>query len=344
MNGDKNKGEEFKKLVTLSDGKYWLPVRLENIYTAVTEIYPNGIYEDVNRVFGTGKRVLNIRFDYECFENDDVEDAVELWIAVYRIGQAEPVWVESIRLDEEESRFSVSADTELQAGGQFIFISNVGMDNSMASSEMTDNCVMQLPMGIRYDFAVEPSGDGLVHPELKELRLNQHSFSEWKEKHLEHYIESITIDAELVFEKPFDWTGNFLEIEVFDESLNRIARSGYFNDKGHADLIGYFPIMDGEFRFIILHNLTPIFCGSFVSSSGICHVDSLQECGIDSELVDVLATPYKKYQLKFNSTAYGRRLRFLEDIVMWGDDDTVLEGDRLERELERLGMNSDKEF
>ncbi|MBQ2886843.1 MAG: hypothetical protein IJE43_24280, partial [Alphaproteobacteria bacterium] len=69
MNGSANKWEDTpKELIKLCDGEYWLPVNSFEIYFKVSDIYPNGSWNDCKRVFGTGKQTLNIEIEYDYIE------------------------------------------------------------------------------------------------------------------------------------------------------------------------------------------------------------------------------------------------------------------------------------
>lgn len=78
MNGSVNRWDNFpKELVSLCDGDYWLPASSSKIYATVTDFYPNGLWNDYKRVFGTGKQALNMYLEYDDFEEDDY---VEIWV------------------------------------------------------------------------------------------------------------------------------------------------------------------------------------------------------------------------------------------------------------------------
>ena len=60
----------LKELVKLCDGEYWLPVNSSDIYLKVSDISPNGSWNDCKRVFGTGKQTLNIEIEYDYIEKE----------------------------------------------------------------------------------------------------------------------------------------------------------------------------------------------------------------------------------------------------------------------------------
>lgn len=78
-----------KERVKLCDGEYWLPVNSAEIYFKVLDIYPNGLWNDCKRVFGTGKQTLSIEIGYDHLEEEI--DNEEVWMAIYRIGHPKPL-------------------------------------------------------------------------------------------------------------------------------------------------------------------------------------------------------------------------------------------------------------
>lgn len=332
MNGSTNKWEvTSKELVTLCDGEYWLPVNSSEIYFKVSDIYPNGSWNDCKRVFGTGKQNLSIEIEYDYLEEE--KDYEEVWMAIYRVGHPKPLWADVIELDECEAYLTVKAEMESEPGLYFIMINHVELDETMGGYEYMKENAIQLPYGVRYDFIVEPDGCSLIHPEIRKMRFTPRPLSEWKKKVYEHYLEGITMDVQLFFQKPFDLTGNYIQIEVFDESLNWIAWSDYASDEGHINVLGFYPILDGEYKFVVLHNRIPFFCGDFVCCDGICTVGQMTKWVDDKVLYDVLASRSHANDLNFKASAYGRRLRLLEDILVWEVDYSCLEGDCLEKML-----------
>ena len=87
----------LKELVKLCDGEYWLPVNSSDIYLKVSDISPNGSWNDCKRVFGTGKQTLNIEIEYDYIEKEKNNE--EVWMAIYRVGHPEPLWADVIKLD-----------------------------------------------------------------------------------------------------------------------------------------------------------------------------------------------------------------------------------------------------
>ena len=337
MNGSANKWEVTpKELVKLCDGEYWLPVNSSEIFFRVLDIYPNGSWNDCKRVFGTGKQTLSIEIEYDYLEEE--KDDEEVWMAIYRMGHPKPLWADVIKLDEYDSTLTIEAEMESESGLHFIMINHVELDvdDTMEGYENMKENAIQLPYGVRYDFIVEPDGCNLIHPEIRKIRLTPRPLSEWKKKVYEHYLVGTTMDVQLLFQKPFDLTGNYLQIEVFDESLNWIAWSDYASDEGHINVLGFYPILDGEYKFVVLHNRTPFFCGDFVCCDGICTVGRMTEWVDGNILDDVLNLRSHANDLKFNSTVYGRRLKILEDIVFWRSDESSLEGDYLDKLLTEI--------
>lgn len=332
MNENINKLEVASRgLFILCDGDYWLPVCSSEIYINVSDIYPNGFWNNQKRVFGTGKQSLNICFEYDFSEEE--KDRQEVWIAVFRVGQPIPLWGDVIKLDEYKLFVDIHAEMVLDTGLHFIVISHARLDNKIEQYENMIENAIQLPYGIRYDFIVESDGSSLIHPEIRKIQFTPRPLSEWKKMVKEHYIEGITLNAQLDFQKPYDLTNNYLQIEIFDESLNWIAWSDYASDEGHINVFGFYPILDGEYKFVVLHNQTPIFYGEFICSDGICILKQMKEWVNDKILNDVLKSRSHANDLKFNSTSYGRCLQLLEDIMVWRDDESCLEGDYLEKLL-----------
>ena len=212
-------------------------------------------------------------------------------------------------------------------------INHVELDETMGGYEYMKENAIQLPYGVRYDFIVEPDGCSLIHPEIQEIQLAPRPLSEWKKTVKEHCLEGTTMDVQLFFQKPFDVADNYLQLEIFDEALNWIAWSDYASDEGHINVLGFYPILDGEYKFVVLHNRIPFFCGDFVCCDGICTVGQMRKWVDDNVLYDVLASRSHANNLNFNDSAYGRRLRLLEDILVWEVDYSCLEGDCLEKML-----------
>ena len=332
MNGSTNKWEvTSKELVTLCDGEYWLPVNSSEIYFKVSDIYPNGSWNDCKRVFGTGKQNLSIEIEYDYLEEE--KDYEEVWMAIYRVGHPKPLWADVIELDECEAYLTVKAEMESEPGLYFIMINHVELDDTMEGYEHIKENAIQLPYGVRYDFIVEPDGCSLIHPEIQEIQLVPRPLSEWKKTVKEHCLEGTTMDVQLFFQKPFDVADNYLQLEIFDESLNWIAWSDYASGEGCINVLGFYPILDGEYRFVVLHNRTPFFYGEFVCSDGICTVGQMTKWVDDKVLYDVLASRSHANDLNFKASAYGRRLRLLEDILVWEVDHSCLEGDYLDKML-----------
>ena len=332
MNGSTNKWEvTSKELVTLCDGEYWLPVNSSEIYFKVSDIYPNGSWNDCKRVFGTGKQNLSIEIEYDYLEEE--KDYEEVWMAIYRVGHPKPLWADVIELDECGAYLTIKAEMESEPGLHFIMINHVELDETMGGYEYMKENAIQLPYGVRYDFIVEPDGCSLIHPEIQEIQLAPRPLSEWKKTVKEHCLEGTTMDVQLFFQKPFDVADNYLQLEIFDEALNWIAWSDYASGEGCINVLGFYPILDGEYRFVVLHNRTPFFCGEFVCSDGICTVGQMTKWVDDNVLSDVLASRSHANDLNFKASAYGRRLRLLEDILVWEVDHSCLEGDYLDKML-----------
>ena len=264
---------------------------------------------------------------------EEEKDYEEVWIVIYRIGHSKPLWADVIKLDECYAYLTIEAEMESEPGLHFIMINHVELDDTMEGYENMKENAIRLPYGVRYDFRVEPDGCSLIHPEIRKIRFTPRPLSEWKKKVYEHYLDGTTMNVQLFFQKPFDLTGNYLQIEVFDESLNWIAWSDYASDEGHINVLGFYPILDGEYKFVVLHNQTPFFCGEFVCCDGICTVGRMTEWIDGNILDDVLKSRSHANDLKFNSTVYGRRLKILEDIQVWGVDNSCLKGDHLDKLL-----------
>jgi hypothetical protein len=332
MNGSANKWDLTpKELVKLYDGEYWLPVNSSEIYSKVSDISPNGWWNDCNRVFGTDKQTLSIELEYDYWEEE--EDNEEVWMAIYRVGHSKPLWADVIILDECDSCLTVEAEMESEPGLHFIMINHVELDDTMGYEHIKENA-SQLPYGVRYEFIVEPDGCSLIHPEIREIQFTPRPLSEWKKKLKKSYLEGITMDVQLGFQKPFDVANNFLQMEIFDEALNWIAWSDYASDEGYINVLGFYPILDGKYQFVVLHNQTPIFCGEFVCHAGICTAERMAEWSNNKNLANALALRSHANDLKINDTTYGRRLKLLNDIQGWIDDDSCLEGDYLDKLLE----------
>lgn len=332
MNGSANKWDLTpKELVKLYDGEYWLPVNSSEIYSKVSDIYPNGWWNDCNRVFGTDKQTLSIELEYDYWEEE--EDNDEVWMAIYRVGHSKPLWADVIILDECDSCLTVEAEMESEPGLHFIMINHVELDDTMGYEHIKENA-SQLPYGVRYEFIVEPDGCSLIHPEIREIQFTPRPLSEWKKKVKKSYLDGITMDVQLGFQKPFDVANNFLQMEIFDEALNWIAWSDYASDEGYINVLGFYPILDGKYQFVVLHNQTPIFCGEFVCHAGICTAERMAEWSNNKNLANALALRSHANDLKINDTTYGRRLKLLNDIQGWIDDDSCLEGDYLDKLLE----------
>ena len=331
MNGSANKWDATpKELVKLRDGEYWLPVNSSKIYFKVSDISPNGWWNDCYRVFGTGKQTLSIVLEYDYWEEE--EDNEEVWMAIYRVGHSKPLWADVIIFDECDSCLTVEVEMESEPGLHFIMINHVELDDTMGYEHIKENA-SQLPYGVRYDFIVEPDGCSLIHPEIREIQFTPRPLSEWKKKIKENYIESTTLDVQLILKKPFDLASNYLQIEIFDESLNWIAWSNYASEEGYMSVLGFYPILDGEYQFVVLHNRIPIFSSEFVCRDGFCTVKRMVKWSNDNILADILASRSHANKLSFNPTKYGRSLQLLEEIQVWGDDDSCLEGDYLDKLL-----------
>ncbi len=332
MNGSANKwADTLKEQIKLCDGEYWLPVNSSEIYLKVSDISPNGWWNDCNRVFGTDKQTLSIVLEYDYWE--EAEDNEEVWMAIYRVGHSKPLWADVIILDECDSCLTVEAEMESEPGLHFIMINHVELDDTMGYEHIKENA-SQLPYGVRYDFIVEPDGCSLIHPEIREIQFTPRPLSEWKKKVKENYLEGITMDVQLGFQKPFDVANNFLQMEIFDEALNWIAWSDYASDEGYINVLGFYPILDGKYQFVVSHNQTPIFCGEFVCHDGICTAERMAEWSNNKNLAYALALRSHANDLKINDTTYGHRLQLLNDIQEWRDDDSCLEGDCLDKLLE----------
>ena len=330
MNGSVNKWELTpKELVKLCDGEYWLPVNFSKLFLKVSDISPNGWWNDCNRVFGTDKQTLSIVLEYDYWE----EDNEEVWMAIYRVGHSKPLWADVIMFDECDSCLTVEVEMESEPGLHFIMINHVELDDTMGYEHIKENA-SQLPYGVRYDFIVEPDGCCLIHPEIREIQFTPRPLSEWKKKIKENYLEGITMDVQLDFQNPFDVANNFLQIEIFDEALNWIAWSDYASDEGYINVLGLYPILDGEYQFVVLHNRTPFFYGEFSCCDGICIAERMAEWSNNKNLADALALRSHANDLKINATTYGRRLQLLNDIQDWRDDNSCLEGDYLDKLLE----------
>ena len=332
MDGSVNKWEVTpKELVKLCDGEYWLPVNSSRIFFKVSDICPNGSWNDCKRVFGTGKQTLSIEIEYDYKEEE--KDNEEVWMAIYRVGQPKPLWANVIRLDECDAYLTVKAEMESEPGLHFIMMNHVELDDKMEGYEHIKENAIQLPYGVRYDFIVEPDGCSLIHPEIREIEFTPRPLSEWKKKVKEHYLDGTTMGVQLVFQRPFDLANNYLQLEIFDEALNWIAWSDYASEEGYINVLGFYPILDGEYQFVVFHNRTPVFCGKFACCDGICKLVQMTKWSNGNILEDILDSRSHANDLKFRPTTYGRRLKLLEDIQTWSDDESCLEGDCLDKLL-----------
>ena len=104
--------------------------------------------------------------------------------------------------------------------------------------------------------------------------------------------------------------------------------------EGYMSVLGFYPILDGEYQFVVLHNRIPIFSSEFVCRDGFCTVKRMAKWSNDNILADILASRSHANKLSFNPTKYGRSLQLLEEIQVWGDDDSCLEGNYLDKLLE----------
>ena len=194
----------------------------------------------------------------------------------------------------------------------------------------------QLPCGVRYDFMVYPSGNELIHPIVKGIKLEQRTLTDWKNFIKDGYIEGKTMKGILSFDAPLDLENHFLSLDVFDESTNWIAWSGYVSGDGHVDFYGYLPILNGNYSFVIRHNDTAFMWGRFICHHGVCTVEGMEQWRDDHELAGVLKKFNKVRDLVFKDTTYGRQLKLLYEI--WDDEcpDGLLEGELLEERLAGL--------
>jgi len=157
MNGSDNKWDVTpKELVKLRDGEYWLPVNFSKLFLKVSDISPNGWWNDCNRVFGTDKQTLSIVLEYDYWEEE--EDNEEVWMTIYRVGHSKPLWADVIMFDECDSCLTVEVEMESEPGLHFIMINHVELDDTMGYEHIKENA-SQLPYGVRYDFIVEPDGN-----------------------------------------------------------------------------------------------------------------------------------------------------------------------------------------
>ena len=77
----------------------------------------------------------------------------------------------------------------------------------------------------------------------------------------------------------------------------------------------------------------PSFAVNFFCYDGICTVGRMTEWVDGNILDDVLKSRSHANDLKFNSTVYGRRLKILEDIQVWGVGTSSLKGNCLDNLL-----------
>ena len=316
-----------KELVKLRDGEYWLPVNSYGINFKISDIHLCNVWDDPNRVFGTCKQTLSIELEFDGLQQEEV------WLAIYRVGHSNPLWADVIIMDDYDWYLDVDVEMESEPGLHFIMVNYADLDDTRGYEHIKEKA-SQLPYGVRYDFTVEPDGCSLIHPEIREIQFTPRPLSEWKKRMEKSELVGISMDVQLGFQKPFDVATNFLQMEIFDEALNRIAWSDdYASDEGYIKVWGVYPILDGEYQFVLLHNRTPIFCGEFVCRDGICTVERMAEWCNNKILADVLASLGHANCLKFNATTYGRRLQLLEDIIVGGDEDSCLESDYLDKLL-----------
>lgn len=333
-------GNPIKK-INFADGEYWVPVCSSKNFVHAIDIFPNSYWDDQKRTFGTGLQKLNIRLEYN-YNFTDVDDwdyeeqSIEVPIGVYRTGNAEPLWTGFILLREGGAAVETIAEMKLCAGPHFILMCNVGMDERSKDFENMRELASLTPFGLRYDFKVYPSGKELVHPKITDVKLEQRPFSEWKSSVMDDYIESRTMTGQLCFEELFDLDNNFLSLDVFDESRNWRGWSNFANRDGQLDIIGYYPILDGNYLFVIRHNDTPVTWGRFVCLNGVCTISELSEWHDDNILADVLPRYNKARNLVFDNTVYGQQLKLLSEVWYWDDVDDMAQWDDLEKKFFRL--------
>lgn len=330
-------GNRIKK-IALSDGEYWVPVCSAKNYVFAGDVYPCGYWDDQKQKFGTGLQKLDILLEYSSnFTDDDVwsdeEQCIEVPIGVYRVGNPEPLWTGFILLREGGASVETIAELDLCIGPHFILMCNVGMDGYCNELENMRELAAQTPVGLRYDFMVHPSGKELVQPKITDIKLEQRPFSEWKHSVMDNYIESRTMTVKLCLEDDFDTDNNFLSLDVFDESKNWRGWSNFANRDGQLDVIGYFPILDGNYLFVIRHNDTPVAWGRFVCLNGVCTVTSLEDWYDDNILTDVLPRYNKAKNLVFDDSVYGRQLKLLSEVWDWDDVHDATLWEELERAL-----------
>ena len=329
-------GNPIKKMV-LTDGEYWVPVCSSKIYVNASDIYPSSFWDDQKRKFGTGTQKLNIRMEYSYVFKTDVwdyeEQSIEVPIGVYRVGTSEPLWTGFILLREVGAAVETIAEMGLCPGPHFILICHVGLDDSCMDYENMAELASRIPCGLRYDFMVHPYGSQLEHPKIKEINLEQRSFSDWKAFVMDNYIEGKTMQAQIFFEEPFDLDNNFLSLEVFDASKNWMGWSGFANREGKLDIIGHYPILDGSYLFVIRHNDTPFISGRFVNHNGICTVVGMEDWNDDNLLSDVLPRYNKARSLVLDNSVYGQQLKLLSEVWCWDDVDDWGQWEKLEKSL-----------
>ena len=330
-------GSPIKK-VTLTDGEYWVPVCSSKNYVNAIDIFPNSYWDDQKIKFGTGLQKLNIRLEYSYNFSDvdiwDYEEAsIKVPIGVYRAGTADPLWTGFFLIREGGAAVGTIAEMDLCAGPHVILMCNVGLDKSSKEFQNMRELASLTPFGLCYDFMVYPSGKELVHPKITDLKLEQRPFSEWKSSVMDDYIESRTMTGQLCFEESIDLDKNFLAIDVFDESKNWRGWSHFVNRDGQLDIIGYYPILDGNYIFVIRHNDTPIVSGRFVSFNGVCTVGELEEWHEDNILADVLPRYNRARNLVFANSAHGRQLKLLSEVGDWDDVGDMDLWEDLERNL-----------
>lgn len=324
MNGNMElwKGHDVEK-VTLSDGEYWMPVCPTRLCAYATDIYPDNYRGDQKVKFGTGRQALHIRMEYDFnYEDADAEDWSEgqrdtdVPAAVYRAGTSVPLWTGCLNVRDIATSAYTVAETELDAGPHFIMVCNVGLAD--VDYENMVSQASRIPCGLRYDFMVCPDGKDLPHPVIREIRIVQRPFEDWKAFVMEHYIEGRTLDVRFVLDEPFKTEGNYLQMDVFDESLNWRGWSGYASREGCLDIIGYYPIIDGRYQFVLRHNGTPFVSGTFVCNQGNCTVECMEVWRDDHVLAGVMPDRYNRsWNLVTDDTTYGRQLKLLAEVWNW---------------------------
>lgn len=261
-----------KKEVVCEDGMYVLPDMETNGSLVLKDVEINFINEFPVQLISQGLMPLEINFTVNA-----IRKTFSMPLAIYRVGQAQPLWTRFEWIDEDSDNCIclTSGVLDMTPGRYFLLVGGVQGDGN------GDYPIQTLNGCVRYDFEVLPHGKTLSeHPAIECIEVHPHPLDDWKEFVSDRYIEGPSATIAITFSIPETAGRGLISIGCLDEHDHLIGSCRSITADGTCTLNTILPLLSGHYRLVVCHNEHPYLCGRFnvidgkVSEVGISNWDA----------------------------------------------------------------------